>query len=177
MYLKFRIDLKNQQFKLINPEDIENSKRELNNWYRLYPEKFNNKTNGVTQRRWLLKANPELADFITELLDSDNWIINLEELKKLETIYKLKNNKLYFSIYILEKNLNHTKYIDNLNINDFSILLYKYIDDTYKVFIKNKKFDIEIENEKMRITIFNLNNYINFSIWLKEHSIKNRMFF
>lgn len=111
------------------------------------------------------------------LLQLINYINNnLKELKKLETIYKLKNNKLFFSIYILEKNLNHTKYIDNLNINDFSILLYKYIDDTYKVFIKNKKFDIEIENEKMRITIFNLNNYINFSIWLKEHSIKNSVF-
>lgn len=58
--------------------------RELNNWYRIYPERFNNKTNGITQRRWLLQSNPELSDFITELLDSDSWITNLDELKRLE---------------------------------------------------------------------------------------------
>ncbi|NMA87520.1 MAG: glycogen/starch/alpha-glucan phosphorylase [Tissierellia bacterium] len=58
--------------------------KELNNWYKLYPGRFNNKTNGITQRRWLLKANPELSTFITELLDSDNWITNLDELKNLE---------------------------------------------------------------------------------------------
>lgn len=57
---------------------------ELNNWYKLYPERFNNKTNGITQRRWLLKSNPELSDLITDLLGSDKWITNLEELKKLE---------------------------------------------------------------------------------------------
>ena len=39
--------------------------QELKDWYELYPHKFNNKTNGVTQRRWLLSANPELAAFIT----------------------------------------------------------------------------------------------------------------
>lgn len=58
--------------------------RELNNWYRIYPERFNNKTNGITQRRWLLQSNPELSSFITELLDSDSWITNLDELKRLE---------------------------------------------------------------------------------------------
>lgn len=57
---------------------------ELNKWYLIYPEKFNNKTNGVTQRRWLLLSNPELSEFITELLGTDNWVTNLEELKKLE---------------------------------------------------------------------------------------------
>lgn len=59
-------------------------KQELNDWYRLYPEKFNNKTNGITQRRWLLQANPELSDLITELLGTDDWITDLEMLKKLE---------------------------------------------------------------------------------------------
>ena len=39
---------------------------ELKEWYDLYPEKFNNKTNGITQRRWLLNANPLLAEFITK---------------------------------------------------------------------------------------------------------------
>ena len=58
--------------------------RELKNWYKLYPEKFNNKTNGITQRRWLLLSNPELSKLITELLGSDDWITNLDDLKKLE---------------------------------------------------------------------------------------------
>lgn len=60
------------------------AERELNNWYRIYPDRFNNKTNGITQRRWLLQSNPELSDFITELLGSDAWITNLDELKRLE---------------------------------------------------------------------------------------------
>lgn len=57
---------------------------ELKDWYELYPERFQNKTNGVTQRRWLLKSNPELAGLITELI-GDKWITDLSELKKLET--------------------------------------------------------------------------------------------
>ncbi len=58
-------------------------KSELKQWYQNYPERFNNKTNGITQRRWLLKANPELAAFITELLGSDEWITDLDRLKGL----------------------------------------------------------------------------------------------
>ena len=61
--------------------------RELNNWYKVYPERFNNKTNGITQRRWLLKSNPELSQFITELLQSDAWITDLDQLKKLGAHY------------------------------------------------------------------------------------------
>ena len=57
--------------------------RELRDWYELYPDKFLNKTNGITQRRWLLKSNPQLASYITELI-GDAWITNLSELKKLE---------------------------------------------------------------------------------------------
>ena len=48
-----------------------------------FPEKFSNKTNGVTQRRWLLKANPALAALITERI-GDGWIRHLEELHQLE---------------------------------------------------------------------------------------------
>ncbi len=53
-------------------------------WYSIYPQKFQNKTNGITQRRWLLLCNHELADLISRLLKSDVWITNLSELKKLE---------------------------------------------------------------------------------------------
>uniref|UniRef100_UPI00298DD154 glycogen/starch/alpha-glucan phosphorylase n=1 Tax=Treponema sp. TaxID=166 RepID=UPI00298DD154 len=57
--------------------------QELKNWYTLYPEKFNNKTNGVTQRRWLLSSNPELAAFITKRI-GDGWVKELDQLKGLE---------------------------------------------------------------------------------------------
>lgn len=50
----------------LHTEILKNS--ELNNFYRLYPEKFNNKTNGITFRRWLLKCNPKLTEFIEELI-------------------------------------------------------------------------------------------------------------
>lgn len=57
-------------------------KQELKNFYEIYPEKFNNKTNGITQRRWLRHANKKLADLITSKI-GDGWITNLSELEKL----------------------------------------------------------------------------------------------
>ncbi len=58
--------------------------RALADWNALYPEKFNNKTNGITPRRWLLYSNPELSEFITSLLHSGRWVTNLSMLKGLE---------------------------------------------------------------------------------------------
>ena len=55
---------------------------ELHHFYKLYPEKFNNKTNGITFRRWLMHSNPELSALITKLI-GDGWKQNAEELKKL----------------------------------------------------------------------------------------------
>lgn len=63
---------------------------ELRNWYELYPEKFQNKTNGITPRRWLRLSNPELSSMITELLGSEEWVTNLTKLKELE---KYADNK------------------------------------------------------------------------------------
>ncbi len=60
---------------------------ELNNFYKLYPKKFNNKTNGITFRRWLMSCNPELAAMITDLI-GDGWKKNADELKKLEKFLK-----------------------------------------------------------------------------------------
>lgn len=56
--------------------------QELKDFYEMMPEKFNNKTNGITQRRFLLHANPLLADWITEHIGPD-WITDLPQLKKL----------------------------------------------------------------------------------------------
>ncbi|MGL5760801.1 MAG: glycogen/starch/alpha-glucan phosphorylase, partial [Cetobacterium sp.] len=56
---------------------------ELKEWYELFPERFLNKTNGITQRRWLLEANPELSKLITELI-GDKWITDFSQMKNLE---------------------------------------------------------------------------------------------
>ncbi|MCI5614079.1 MAG: glycogen/starch/alpha-glucan family phosphorylase [Agathobacter sp.] len=55
---------------------------ELNNFYKLYPERFNNKTNGITFRRWLMSCNPELSAMITDLI-GDGWKKDANELEKL----------------------------------------------------------------------------------------------
>ena len=56
----------------------------LKDWYAIYPERFQNKTNGITQRRWLALCNPELSGLLTELLGSEAWKTDLSQLKKLE---------------------------------------------------------------------------------------------
>ena len=56
----------------------------LKDWYDVWPEKFNNKTNGVTPRRWLDQCNPRLSALLTELLGNDEWVRDLDLLKNLE---------------------------------------------------------------------------------------------
>ena len=98
--------------------------RELNHWYKIYPERFNNKTNGITQRRWLLEANPQLSNLITGLLRSDDWIRNLEELKGLE---KFVNDEKILRLFLdikQKKKEELAEYIlikENIKINTESI--------------------------------------------------------
>ncbi len=88
--------------------------RELKDFYEMYPEKFNNKTNGITQRRFLMHANPLLADWITDKI-GDGWITDLSiisELKSLATDKKAQKefmdiklqNKKRLAKYILKHN-------------------------------------------------------------------------
>ncbi len=58
------------------------TERLFKDFYELWPEKFNNKTNGITQRRWLRKANPKLSNLITETIGED-WVKDLDQLQKL----------------------------------------------------------------------------------------------
>ena len=60
--------------------------QELREFYEMMPEKFNNKTNGITQRRFLLHANPLLAEWLTKKIGSDGWITDLSLLKKIEPL-------------------------------------------------------------------------------------------
>lgn len=85
---------------------------ELNNFYKIYPEKFNNKTNGITFRRWLLHCNHPLADFLTEII-GDGYKKDAKELEKLlaykedETVLRKlirikKDNKERLAEYLKE---------------------------------------------------------------------------
>ncbi|WP_273321732.1 glycogen/starch/alpha-glucan phosphorylase [Vallitalea guaymasensis] len=87
---------------------------ELKDFYEIYPDKFNNKTNGITQRRFLLEANPKLAEFVTGLI-GDKWITYLPHIKNLEKyvdseqeqkeFMKIKyENKVRLAEYIKEQN-------------------------------------------------------------------------
>ena len=55
----------------------------LSEWHELWPEKFNNKTNGVTPRRWLKMCNPRLAELLTQQAGSDAWVTDLTQLARL----------------------------------------------------------------------------------------------
>lgn len=86
---------------------------ELNSFYEIYPEKFNNKTNGITFRRWLMHSNPELSAYITELI-GDGWKKDADELEKLldfrnnrevlEKLLAIKNDKkMQLKAYLSDK--------------------------------------------------------------------------
>lgn len=57
----------------------------LKEWYQVYPERFLNKTNGITQRRWLGLCNPELSELITDKVGSDEWLVDLSKLSVLNS--------------------------------------------------------------------------------------------
>ena len=58
----------------------------LNDFAEMFPERFNNKTNGVTPRRWLQQANPSLSRLITEAIGGDDWVIETDQLRDLKTL-------------------------------------------------------------------------------------------
>ena len=89
--------------------------QELKDFYEMFPEKFNNKTNGITQRRFLAHGNPLLADWVSKKTGGDKWITNLSEVKKLipyaddvkaqkEFMEIKKQNKIRLAKYIKEHN-------------------------------------------------------------------------
>ena len=89
--------------------------QELKDFYQMMPQKFNNKTNGITQRRFLMHGNNLLADWVTEKLGTKDWITDLslmeglkplaEDKKALEEFMEIKfKNKERLAAYILEHN-------------------------------------------------------------------------
>ena len=90
-------------------------KQELKDFYEMYPERFNNKTNGITQRRFLLHANPLLANWVTEHIGTDGWITDLPKIAALKPLAEdekaqkefmeiKRQNKVRLAEYILEHN-------------------------------------------------------------------------
>ena len=118
--------------------------KELKDWYELYPERFLNKTNGITQRRWLLQSNPELSALITELIGNE-WITDLSQLKKLEAYVDDEE--------VLKKllSIKHAKKIE----------LVKYLREVQGIEVNpNSIFDIQIkrlhENKRQLLNIFHV---------------------
>ncbi|MBE6381754.1 MAG: glycogen/starch/alpha-glucan phosphorylase [Lentisphaerae bacterium] len=127
-------------------------------FYELFPEKFHNVTNGITPRRWLLKANPALAQLITEKI-GDNWVTHLDELKKLEkftsdkafldSLAKIKRaNKENLSNYVmkslgvkLDPNAIFDVQVKRLHEYKRQLLLVLYIIIMYNRLINDEKFD------------------------------------
>lgn len=87
----------------------------LKDWYELYPEKFQNKTNGITQRRWLLLCNKELSALITELLGSNEWVTDLDKLKELE---KYADDENVLNRFIAIKEIKKKQLVDFIKVHD-----------------------------------------------------------
>lgn len=101
----------------------------LKNFYEDEPIKFNNKTNGIAHRRWLISANPALSSTITDLI-GDDWKTNTLNLKKLE---KFKDDKV-----VLQK-------IDNIKYHNKKILS-NHIKDKYGILVDpNSIFDVQVK--------------------------------
>ena len=89
-------------------------KRELNDFYQMFPQKFNNKTNGITQRRFLMHGNPLLASWVTEHIGTD-WITNLSYMSKLAIYADDEKMQQEFMNIKYQNKLRLAKYIQQHN--------------------------------------------------------------
>ena len=105
------------------------TENELKHWYVLYPEKFNNKTNGVTQRRWLLLANPRLAKLVSSKI-GHSWIKNFDDIEK-------------FLVFKDDKDvISSLRKVKQENKVDFSNLIYRELGIKID---PNSIFDVQIK--------------------------------
>ena len=88
--------------------------QELKDFYEMMPEKFNNKTNGITQRRFLLHANPLLADWVTDHI-GDEWITDLAQISKLKVYVDDEKAQQEFMNIKYQNKLRLAKYISDHN--------------------------------------------------------------
>ena len=98
-------------------------KQELKDFYEMMPEKFNNKTNGITQRRFLLHGNPQLADWVTDKIGSE-WITDLSQISKLKVFVDDEKSQQEFMNIKYQNKLRLAEYIkehNGIEINPRSI--------------------------------------------------------
>ena len=130
----------------------------LHEWYKLYPERFNNKTNGITQRRWLALANQELASFITSKI-GDGWITDLFELKKMEQFADDEDTLRAFADIKHQKKVELAEYMkkmDNITVNPDFI------------------FDIQVKRlHEYKRQLLNAFSILDIYFGIKEGRIKN----
>ena len=127
-------------------------------FYKYFPEKFHNETNGVTHRRWLMYANPELSKLITDKI-GENWITNPEE--GLKDLLKFKDDE--GTLKELAEIKKHNK-----------IKLAKYINDNYGVVVdENSIFDVQIK----RLHAYKRQLMNVFKIMMLYHEIKTNKSF
>ncbi len=129
----------------------------LRQWYKLYPERFSNKTNGITQRRWLALSNKELASFITNKI-GDNWIYDLEELKKLE---KYADNEDSLNEFMKIKNIKKQQLCEYIKKHENTSLNPDFI------------FDIQIKRlHEYKRQLLNILSIIDIYFSIKDGSLK-----
>ncbi len=105
-------------------------KETFKDFYELYPNKFNNKTNGVTHRRWLMYANPKLSDLITSKI-GDKWVLNMEK--------EIKNFDKYENDAKVQKAVMDIKFENKLK-------LVKYIKEKMNIEVEpNSIFDVQVK--------------------------------
>lgn len=129
--------------------------RELKDFYEMYPERFNNKTNGITHRRWLIQANPELADLMVEIVGDKSWVTDTKKMCKL---LPFENDKKYLT-KIAE--IKHHKKVE----------LAEFIKKTRGIEIDpNSIYDIQVKRlHAYKRQLLNLFNIMNLYNQLKEN--------
>ena len=127
-------------------------------WHALYPDRINNKTNGITQRRWLALANPQLSSFITEKI-GDAWTTDLAELKKLEAY---KDDADVIKAYADIKKAKKQELVEYIEKMDGRTLDADFI------------FDIQIKRlHEYKRQLMNALSIIDIYLGIKEGRIKN----
>ncbi|MEK6197110.1 MAG: glycogen/starch/alpha-glucan phosphorylase [Desulfobacterales bacterium] len=123
-------------------------------YYEIFPERFNNKTNGITQRRWLLKSNPGLAELITDTI-GDAWITNLEHLRELEPF--AEDSKFQKKWALAKKNR--------------KVKLAKYISRVCGVNVDPESmFDVHVKRiHEYKRQLLNILHVINFYHWIVKN--------
>lgn len=130
----------------------------LNEWYQIYPGKFQNKTNGITQRRWLALCNPELTQFITQKTGTDEFI---KDLSKIKALQPFADNSASIEQFIQIKQLKKQQLADHLKKHGLNIN-------------PNTVFDVQIKRlHEYKRQLLNAFSILHLYYEIKEGRVKN----